>query len=132
MLVGDREADGDLAVLLLAELAAVLPRHADGVLALLGEASVVDDPGLDRPVLLDGGQHASAHHGEHGRVGPIGLGDQVVQRLMGGLDPPRLDARGHRLNALALARQQQACAVAPSRGDAVGMAEGRAKRLDIG
>lgn len=55
MLVGDREADGDLAVVLLVELAAVLPCDADGMPALLGEASVVDDPGLDRPVLLDGG-----------------------------------------------------------------------------
>jgi hypothetical protein len=40
MVVGDRQADGDLAVLLLAELAAILPRDADGVLALLGKAGV--------------------------------------------------------------------------------------------
>ena len=83
-------------------------------------------------MLLDGGQHAGADHGEHRRVGPIGLGDEVVQRFMGGLDPSGLDPSRHRLDALALAGQQQARAVAPNRGEAVSMAEGCAKRLDIG
>jgi hypothetical protein len=79
MLVCDREADGDLAVLLLAELAAVLPRDADGVHALLGEAGVIEDRSLDRPVLLDRGQDLCADCGQYRRVGPVGLGDQVVQ-----------------------------------------------------
>ena len=39
-------------------------------------------------------------------VGPISLGDEVVQRRVGGLDPARVDARRHRFDALALARQQ--------------------------
>jgi len=79
MLVGDREADGDLAVLLLAELPAVLPPDADRVHALLGEAGVADDPGLDRAVLLDRGQDLGADCRQHRRVGPVGPGDQVVQ-----------------------------------------------------
>ena len=37
------DRDGDLAVGLLAQLAAVLMLDADGVLALLGEAGIVDD-----------------------------------------------------------------------------------------
>jgi hypothetical protein len=35
-------------MVLLAQLAAVLPRDADRVLALLGEPGVIDDRGLDR------------------------------------------------------------------------------------
>jgi hypothetical protein len=101
------------------------------VLALLGKAGVVDDPGLDRAMLLDQGQHLGPDHAKHGRVGPVGLGDQVVQRLVGGLDPPGLNPRSHGLDALALARQQQAGAIPPGRADAVGMTESRAQRLDI-
>ena len=100
--------------------------------ARLGEAGVVDDPGLDRTVLLHGGQHARADHGEHRGIRPVGLGDQVVHRLMRCLHPAGLDPGSHRLDALAVTRQQQAGAVAPNRGDAVGMAERRTKRLDIG
>jgi hypothetical protein len=48
------------------------------------------------------------------------------------LDPAGLDPGCHRLDALAVAWQQQAGAVAPSWGDAVGMAERRTKRIDIG
>ena len=48
VIVGDRQADRNLAVVLLAELTAVLPRHADRVVALLRNAGVVDDPGADR------------------------------------------------------------------------------------
>ncbi len=52
-MIGDRQRHRDLAIVLLAELAAILPRHADRMPALLGKAGVVDDPGLDRPVPLD-------------------------------------------------------------------------------
>ena len=48
VVVGERQRDHDLAVLLLAELAAILMRHADRMGSALGKASVVDDPGLDR------------------------------------------------------------------------------------
>ena len=40
-----------LAIVLLAELTAILTRHADRMPALLGKAGVVDDPRLDRPLL---------------------------------------------------------------------------------
>lgn len=55
-------------------------------------------------MLLNRGQHPRTDHGEHRRIGPVGLGDEVVQRLVGGLDPPGLDPSGHRLDALAVAR----------------------------
>ena len=58
-----RQADRDLAVVLLAQLAAILPRHADRVAALLGKACVVDDPRLDRFVTRDGWQDTVRAHG---------------------------------------------------------------------
>jgi hypothetical protein len=78
-------------------------------------------------MLLDQGQHPGPDHAEHGRVGPVGLGDQVMQGLVGSLDTPGLDPGSHRLDALAVARQQQAGAIAPGRRDAVAMAEGRTR-----
>jgi hypothetical protein len=42
-------------------LAAVLPRYANRVPPLLGEACVVDDPRLDRPMALDSRQHHLAY-----------------------------------------------------------------------
>ena len=107
VIVGDRQADRDLAVVLLAELATVLPRHADRMRALLGNAGVVDDQRADRAVPLDDRQHAGAHRGEHRVIRPVGLGYEVMQRLMRRLHPPRLHPRRHRLDALAIAGQQQ-------------------------
>jgi hypothetical protein len=54
-----------------------------------------------------------------------------VQRLMGGLNPTGLNPGGHGLDALAIAGQQQPSAVAAKRGEAIGVAEGCAERLDI-
>src|SRR5262245_41407119 len=48
LVAGHRQCHRHLAVVLLAELAAVLARNPDGMLALLGDAGVVDDPRPDR------------------------------------------------------------------------------------
>ena len=79
MVVGHRQRDGDLAVILFAELSAVLPGHPDRVLALLRHAGIVNHPAADRTALLNQRQHASAHRRQHGVIGPVGLGDEVVQ-----------------------------------------------------
>jgi hypothetical protein len=60
-------------------------------------------------------QHLLAHGGEHSRIIPRGLGDEVMQGLVGCLNMPRIEAGGHRFYALALARQQQAGAIAAQR-----------------
>ena len=83
-------------------------------------------------MLLDRERYPGTHHGQRDRIRPVGLGDQVVQRLMSRLDPAGLDPDRHRLDALALARQQQASAVAPNRGDAVSMPERGTNRFDMG
>ena len=50
---------------------------------------------------------------------------------MGGLEPAGLDPGYHRLEALAVTRQQQASAAAPNRGDAVGVPDRIAERLNV-
>jgi hypothetical protein len=91
--------------------------------SFLGKAGVVEDPGSDRAVPGQGRQHLLAHGGEHGRIIPRGLGDEVMQGLVGCLDMPRIEAGGHRLDALALAGQQQAGAIAAQRIDPVGVTD---------
>ena len=68
MVVSERQRDGDLTVVLLAELAAILPGDAHRVRALLGNAGVVDHPAADRAAPLDQRQHAGAHGGKDGIV----------------------------------------------------------------
>ena len=68
-----------LAVVLLAQLAAVLPRDADRVLALFREAGVIDDRGLDRAECFDLRQRHLTHFGQHSLIGPGGDGDEMQQ-----------------------------------------------------
>jgi hypothetical protein len=86
-----------LAIILLAQLAAVLARHADRVGSFLGKAGVVEDPGGDRAMPGQCGQHLLAHRREHSRIIPPGLGDEVMQGLVGCLDMPRIEAGGSML-----------------------------------
>jgi hypothetical protein len=79
--------------------------------ALLGKARVVHDPGQDRALPLDLGQDLGAPERQESLVGPVGLGDEMVERLMGGLNPRGLEPCRHGLDALALARQDQPGAV---------------------
>jgi hypothetical protein len=102
------------------------------MLALLREAGVIHDPVPHRAVPLDGRQHKVAHRSQKGGIVPFGLGHHVMQGLVGRLHPARLDPSGHRLDALALARQQQPGAVGPRRRRPAGMAQHRHDRLQIG
>jgi hypothetical protein len=98
---GQGERDQRLAVGPLAELAAVLPLHADRVAALLRQGGVVHDQHRVRP----------AHQPVGGLDqlvlqrcrGPGGGRDEVVQLL----GVARRDACRHRLDALALAGRDQ-------------------------
>jgi hypothetical protein len=77
------------------------------MLAFLGYPGVVDDQRPDRAVPLDDGQHLGAHRREHHVVRPVGLRYEVMQRLMRSLHASRLHPRSYRLDALAIAGQQQ-------------------------
>ena len=95
--MGQGQRHGDLAVILFAQLAAVLACHADRVGSFLGKAGVVEDPGSDRAMRGQCRQHLLAHGGEHGRIIPRGLGDEVMQGLVGCLDMPRIEPGGSML-----------------------------------
>jgi hypothetical protein len=132
LVVGHRQAHRHLTKLLLAELATVLPRHADRVLALLREAGVIDNPVPHRAVPLERRQYLLAHRPQQRRIVPFGLGHHVMQRLVRRLHPGRRDPRRHRLNALALARQQQPGAVGPGRRRPAAVRHRRHDRVQIG
>ena len=80
---------------------------------------------------FDRRQHVAAHRRQQGGIVPGRLGHEVVQRLVRRADPERLDPGRHRLDALALARQQQAGGVGPQRRPPVRVAEHRAQKLDL-
>src|SRR3954470_17421800 len=125
-------AGRELAVVLLAELAAILARHPDRVPALLGEAGIVDDPGLDGPSTLEGGQDQVAHLGEHGRIRPRRLTNEMQERLVLGGNPGRGRDRSYRLDALARGRHKQTRAVVAQGCGAVGVADDVDQRRNIG
>ena len=97
-----RQRDQHLAVRRLAQLAAVLRRHADRSRALLGIARVIDHQhgirATDLPVGLLG------EHAPQWPVIPGRAGDEVVQLVVPGQPEPL----GHRLDALRPVRPQQA------------------------
>ena len=110
LIVGHRDADRHLAVVLLAQHPAILARHTDRVPALLREARVVDDPvAAAGPVHLR--HHPLCNPAQQLLVGPFGLGHKVVQRLMPGAGVQRIHPCGHRFHALARQRQHQPGAV---------------------
>jgi hypothetical protein len=123
MVIGDRQRHHRLAIVLLAQLAAILPRHADRMAAFLREPSVINDPRLDRAVRLNGRQRDLPHFAQHGLIGPGSLGHEMQQRLMLRRGSRRSGQRGHGLDTLPLARQYQSGAVVVQRRRAIGMAD---------
>ena len=77
--VGKRQRYCHLAVRLLAKLPAILVRHPDRMPSLLGKARIVDDPRLDRSVTLDRRQHHLTHLGQHRRIRPPTLANEMQQ-----------------------------------------------------
>jgi hypothetical protein len=63
MRVGKRERHRNLAIVLLAELAAILARNPDRVPTVLWEAGIVDNPRFNRSMPLDLRQYQLAHLG---------------------------------------------------------------------
>ena len=105
--------NGHLAVGLFAQLAAVLVLHADGVLALLGEAGIVEDK--DSLGTGEGSSHHGAVAVENLLFVPRTLVDELLQGLFGIANREELgrerDAADHRLDALAFAILDQTAEV---------------------
>ena len=131
MAIGQRQRYRHLAIVLLAELTAILPRHADRMPSLLGKARVVDDPGRDRAVPLNLRQHHLAHLGQYPLVQPTAQADKMQQRLMLGRHPRRSRHRRQRFDALAFARHHQAHAIVPQWTLSISVADYTHKPLDI-
>jgi hypothetical protein len=113
--IGDRQRHRDLAIILLAEPPAVLPRNAYRMNPLLRKACIIDDPGLDSALRLDRRQNELTHFGQNRFVRPSRLTYQMQQRLMLRRDLTGRHSRRHGLHALALARHQQASAIISER-----------------
>jgi hypothetical protein len=67
--------------------------------------------------------HWDAHMFQHRFIGPLGLRDEMVERLMRSLDTTGLHARGNRFDALALARKDQVCAILTKRRDTIRLSQ---------
>jgi len=130
-MIGQRQADRNLAVVPLAAPTAILTRHPDRVTALLRKSGVVDDPGLDRAALFDDRHGQLLDPAENPLARPRRVGEEMQQRLVLGRDPRRRRHRRDRLDALALARQQQAQAIITQRLRSIRMPDHLGKRLDV-
>src|SRR5262249_36151244 len=101
----DAQAHADLTVSDLAERAAVLALHADGVFALLRKAGVVDDPSRHGLAALQRRNRMAGGDEPHRFVVPIAPGEKVQKTIGRAVRCRRLRlaARRDRLAALALA-----------------------------
>ena len=84
------------------------------------------------PLLFDQRQGQLLYPAENPLVRPRRVGNEMQQRLVLGRDPGRRRYRRDRLDALALARQQQAQAIITQRLRPIGMPDHLGERLDIG
>ena len=100
--------------------------------ALLRKPRVVDDPGRDRSVALDDGQHEIAHASQYRFIRPGGLANEMQERLMFCGDARRGHQGGHRFDALALTRHQQTEAVISQGLLPIGMTDHLGQSLAIG
>ena len=106
-------------------------RHADRMGSVFGKGSVVDDPGLNRAVPLDLGQHHLAHLGQHHLVRPRAFRHEMQQRLVLGADTLRRRRCCDRLNALPFAGQKQTRAIVAHRPDPGRMPDHFRKPIEI-
>jgi hypothetical protein len=81
--------------------------------------------------LLQGGQRVVTDSGQHGRILPVRVGHQVMQRLVTGADVAGIEARRHGFDTLAFARQQQAGGIEAQRLVAIGMAHGIGQQVHV-
>ena len=127
------ERDGDLAVGLLAQLAAVLMLDADGVLPLLGEAGIVDDE--DPLGAGEGPGHQRAIAMEDPLFVPGALIDELLQGLLGIAGREEFGREGdpadHGLDALAVAVLEQAAEIDAAPGALGLVAEVVAEELGV-
>jgi hypothetical protein len=90
----------------------------------LGRTRVIDDPHARRIVFLQQHrQHLPRDRAKQPLIAPVGIGHQVVHRLMRRAHVVRLHARGHRLHALPAPGKHQRLQIPLRRCSSVGVAE---------
>jgi hypothetical protein len=129
---GHRHTYRYLAVVLLAQLAAILPGYTDRVMAFLGETRVIDDPGLDWLVSGDRWQHSLTYAGQHRLIRPRCLRHKMQQRLVLRRGSLRRSHRCQWFDALAALGRQQPDTIVLKWSDPVGMAQHRCQVCRIG
>src|SRR4030095_16447643 len=111
-IIGERERDCHLTIVLLAELSAILPRDPNRVPPLFGKPSVVDDPRRNGAVPLNPRDRVGSDTLHYGVVRPLTLPNEMQQRLVLCSGSRRCRQRCYRSTALTLYRQQQARTIA--------------------
>lgn len=129
--IGQRHGHRDLAVVLLAQRTAVLPRHADRMRSLLGNAGVVHDPSSRRGMSLELCQGVVSCTCQQFGVIPWRGRDKVVHRLVPSRNVSRINLRGHRLHALSLPRQQESSQIRSQRGDSISVSHGTTQACNV-
>ena len=76
-MIGDRQRNRDLTIVLFAEPPTILSRDADRMRALLRKTGVTDDPGFDPPLSFDAMLNQLADLLQNGLVRPVHLADQM-------------------------------------------------------
>jgi hypothetical protein len=103
---GHRKTDRHTAIILFANLAAILPGHSHRLLTLLRKSRVIHHPSHYWSLLQHRWQHRIQTSVQHYFIAPGGIGHNVVQRLLHTSHIVGSQTSGHRLDAFALAWQQ--------------------------
>jgi hypothetical protein len=106
-----RKADRYPAVILFANLAAILSGHSYRLTTLLGKSGVIDHPRHHRITAQHGWDHKIQTAIQHRFITPRGVGDHMMQRLVHPTHIVAGEPRGHRFDAFPFAWQQQARAI---------------------
>ncbi|HXG94635.1 MAG TPA: hypothetical protein VNN73_20000 [Blastocatellia bacterium] len=91
------------------------------MLALFGKSRIVNNGRLDAAVGRECRQGILASRSKHRRITPVGIGDELLKRLMLGLDVIWSQLRGNRLDTFTFDGQQEPSAVVSQGVSAVGV-----------
>jgi len=107
LFAGQRHANSHLAVILLAQYAAILTRHHHRVIALLGKSGVINNS-ESTPAQVHVWNNPLRYQSQHLFVTPLRFGYKVMHRLVSGSGVQWIHPRRHGLHAFARERQHQA------------------------
>jgi hypothetical protein len=131
LLRGHRKADRYPAVILFANLTAILSGHSDRLTTFFRKSSVVYHPCHYRIAPQHRRDYKIQTAIQDSFVTPRGVGDHMMQRLVHASDIVACKPRGHGLDTLPFPGQQQAGAIVLQRSMTIGMPCGFGQALNI-